>query len=250
MKNKNRFSSWIWGTFMLLIATFVLSNQLGGFVEIGLGSIIAAALAITFMIQCIMRLSFAPMPIPIAILYIIFQKPYEWPYIQYWSLFTAALFAVIGLSILLPRKHRQKNDVFMGYNGKKHYSRGDKHYSQMTPEDGGSDNNPSVSVSFGGISRYLHSDCLESAHLSCSFGALEIFFDQVQLSQNGATVNIDCSFGAVKIFIPKHWRVIDRLNCSLGGVDIDDRFSAVIDNSPVLTLIGEVSLGAVEVNFI
>jgi predicted membrane protein len=236
---KARFPKWIWGTFLLLAAVFVLSNQFGGFVEIGVGSIIVAVLALALAVQCIAHLTFAPLPIPLAVLYIIFQEPLELPYFQTWTLILAAVLSTIGLFILLPRKH--KHSKWVHYVGE---------HQSMQPEDGGSDNNPSVSVSFGGTSRYLHSDCLETVKLHCNFGSLEIYFDQAKLSPNGAEVNIDCSFGGIVLFIPKQWTVIEKMNSTLGGVEINNRYAAPSENSPQLTVTGSVTLGGVEIRYV
>jgi hypothetical protein len=105
-------------------------------------------------------------------------------------------------------------------------------------------------VNFGAVSRRLLADSLETVRLHCNFGALEIYFDHAELSGNGATVDLDCSFGAIKLLIPKHWRVIDNLNCTLGGVDADKKFPGLAENAPRLTLTGNVSLGGVEVRYI
>jgi predicted membrane protein len=113
-----------------------------------------------------------------------------------------------------------------------------------------SDNNPSIKVNFGAISRSLKSDCLETVQLYCNFGALEVYFDKVMLNPNGAIANLNCSFGAIKLYIPKNWLIIDQLNCSLGGIDIDKNFTPQSENAPKITLTGSVSLGGIEVRYI
>ena len=100
------------------------------------------------------------------------------------------------------------------------------------------------------ISRYLHGDCLETARLYCSLGALEVFFDQAKLSPNGAEVSLECKLGAISIYVPKTWRVVDRINCTLGGVDMDNRYASPAEGAPQLTLTGSVSLGGIEVRYI
>jgi hypothetical protein len=120
----------------------------------------------------------------------------------------------------------------------------------MQTEIGNNDNNPSVSVNFGSVSRRLRADNLETVQLSCNFGALEVFFDQVELGPNGAEVILNCSFGAIELFFPKHWRIIDKLNCTLGGVDVDKGFTTSAENAPQITLTGSVSFGGIEVRFL
>jgi len=241
---KIRYSNLVWGTFFLLVAAFLLVNQFNNFMEIGIGSIIVSFLSIAFIVQCIAHLSFAPLPIPVAVLYIIFQTPLGLPDIPVKTLILASVIASIGLAIILPRKN-----WFNKYKHK-HYNKPENHFQQPCTENLSNDNNPSVKVNFGAVSRRLHADSLETAQLYCNFGALEVFFDNAVPCPNGAVVDINCSFGAVKLIIPKNWRIIDRLNCSLGGVDIDKNFSDLGENAPKITLTGSVSLGGIEVRHI
>jgi hypothetical protein len=241
---KYRFSNFIWGSLLLLAAVLVVVSQFDGFRNIGTGSIIIAVAALAFLVQCIVNLHFTPLPIPLAALYVIFQAPLGLPYIKIWPLIAASVLAAVGLSVLFPRRH--------WHNHSRKYRRHNQegNHPRTRVEDGGNDNNPSVSVSFGGITRHLCADSLETARLNCHFGALEIFFDQAELSPNGAEAILNCNFGSISLYVPKHWQIIDRLNCSLGGVDIDKRFSAPEENAPQLTLSGSVSLGGIEVRFI
>ena len=108
-------------------------------------------------------------------------------------------------------------------------------------------NNQSVSVKLGALSTYLHSDCFETARLSCHFGALEVFFDDVVLSEHGAEVHCECGFGAIEIFVPRHWDVYNHINCSLGVVEFSKRFVVPKEGAPKLILTGNVILGCIEI---
>jgi hypothetical protein len=237
---KSGFSKLFWGVLLLLAAALVLTNNFIGFADIGIGSIIIAILALAFIAQCIARLHIAPLVIPIAVLYFIFWEPLGLPEIRTWKLAAAAALAFIGLNVLLPKKrcYNQCND-----------SDGSGDQQKKIPTEGNNDNNPYVSVNFGAISRTLAADSLETARLSCNFGAMEIFFNHAELSPNGAELDISCSFGGIQLFIPRHWRVINKMNCALAGVDIKS-FSVPAENAPRLTLNGSVSLGGVEVKYI
>jgi len=115
-------------------------------------------------------------------------------------------------------------------------------------EEGDDVNNPYISVSFGGAVRYLHSDRLESAELNCSFGSLEVYFDNVTLSPEGAEVNVNCSFGNIEIYVPSHWRVIDEMSSSLANAEVSRKLMSNDDDAPTLRVTGSVSLGNVEVS--
>jgi hypothetical protein len=239
---KFRFPNLVWGSFLLGVAAFLLFNQLDGFTSIGFGSIVVAILSLAFLVQCIARLHFVLIPIPLAVLYIVLRTPLELPYIQTWTLILASVLASIGLAMIFSKKR------WHSHLNHRHYSRSGN--IQMQTTDGNHDNNPTVSVNFGAVSRRLSADSLETVQLSCNFGALEIFFDKVELNPNGAEVTINCSFGAVELFVPKHWHIVDRLNSSLGGVEISNGFSPSEENAPRLTLLGNVSMGGIEVRSI
>ena len=246
---KNKSWAWGWGVFLLLVAALVLSNQLGGFVELGIWSIIVSALAVACMVQCIIDLSFGALPIPIAALYYIFQTPLGLPFISFWPLVLVTVLAAAGLSVLIPgKKFGKRKDVIIYADdnsvcGKRRIN------DDVQVEEGGEDNNPHISVQCGAVSRYLHAANLETATLNCSLGSLEVYFDHVQLSPNGADAFLNCKLGAIQIYVPSHWRIIDNMNASLGGIDIKGRHKHKIadENAPTLTLIGNVYLGGVEV---
>ena len=230
-------SKWIWGTFLVLAAVFVLTNQLGGYVGIGIGSIIVSFLALAFLVQCIIALSFAPLPIPLAALYYIFQIPLGLPYLGVWTLVLVAVLGSVGLAVLLPRKHR--------FNWKN-----SREWARTSDENSDDGNNPTISIQFGEISRYLHSDCLETARLGCRFGSLEVFLDQTQLSPDGAEVICSCSFGTIEMFIPKHWIVIDNLGCTLGEVEHKNSRTTPEEGAPRLTITGNVTCGNIVIRYI
>jgi hypothetical protein len=235
------FSKVTWGIFLLLAAALILFNQVGGFANIGVGSIIAAVLSLAIIVECVACLRFAKLPVPLAVLDIIFQTPLGLPHIKIWALLVASLLASMGLGILLPSKYRGNRCKY------KDYKPSDDKHAKISVEDGRRDNNPSVSVNFGAVGRRLHADSLETVRLSCNFGALQIFFDGAEPGPNGAEAILNCSFGSIELFIPRHWRVVDKLNCTLGSVGIDKAFAAPDGNAPKLTLTGSVSLGSVEV---
>ncbi|MDR3013297.1 MAG: hypothetical protein LBU70_08840 [Chitinispirillales bacterium] len=242
---KHGFSKLIWGTFLLLAAVFIVVNQFDGFTNFGIGSIIAAILALAFIVQCVAHLRFAPLPIPFAVLYIVFQSTLGLPKITIWTLILASLLAAAGLAVLMPKRRGGWRVEY-----RHHHREPRARKTQMRTENIDGDNNPTVSVNFGSVSSRLSSNNLETAQLHCNFGALEIYFDQAELSGGRAEASLNCSFGAIVLFIPGHWRVIDRLNCTLGGVDMGKPPAPPLPNAPQLTLTGSVSLGGVEVRFV
>ena len=238
---KFKFSNIVWGVSLILAAAFIIFSQINDTMnmgEIGIGRIILAALLIVLFIQCIINRDFTIVPFPIAILYILLQAQLELPYIRSIFLLLAAVLAWAGLGFLFKKRKWRKRIKFETFS------------NAETSHHIDNNNNLSVSVNFGGISRRLTANNLETANFSCNFGALEVFFDQVTLSPNGAVIDLDCRFGGMELHIPKSWHVVEQINCSLGGVDVSKKFADASEGRPTLILQGNVFLGGIEIRHI
>jgi predicted membrane protein len=246
-----RRTKWTWGIALILIAALILSNHFGGFVDLGIWSIIVGAIAVGVLVDSLASLSFATLPLPIAALYYIFQGPFDLPHISFWPLALVTLLVIIGMNILLPRRFCSEADVVinLGNSGSHRYSsKRKKNDPEMILEEGEDSNNPRISVQFGSVTRYLHSSCLETAELDCNFGAMEIYFDNVELSPNGAEVYVNCNFGGVDIYVPGHWRVFNEISATLGGADVDKRLRTADEGAPTIVFKGSVSFGGVDIH--
>lgn len=234
---KNRFGNWFWGIFFVLAAIFVVASQIVNFTQVGFWPILATVALVAVFIQSLIHLNYFGVFLSVALAYMLYQHPLALYIISPWLLLLAAVLLSIGFHIIFPKhpnKHRCKR------------LEGDE-YKTVEDID---DNNPYVRVSFGSSSKYLHGDSLKTGQLFCNFGALEVYFDQVTLDREGAEIFIDCSCGTVTLFIPRTWRVIDKMHASLGSVKNESRRANPGDDVPVLTLVGNVSLGAVEIQYV
>ncbi|MEL4106115.1 hypothetical protein AAFA46_04635 [Oscillospiraceae bacterium WX1] len=236
MKHNN----WFWGVFFVLAAVFVVASQILSFTQIGFLTILATVLLAAVFIQSLIKLNFFGIFLSLALAYLIYMHPFALPLISPWLLILAAVLVSIGLHIIFRRQPKPPCCTSYAHHGEERYH---------TIEDI-DDNNPSVKVSFGASSKYLHADALKTGQFSVSFGALDVYFDQVQLAAEGAQLFLDCSFGAIKLYFPKTWRIVDSLSASLGGVSNDTRFSKPASGAPTVTLTGNVSLGGVEIYYV
>ena len=262
-----------WGFFWLLLAGLVLFNQFGDFEGLSVWNIIIASIAAVILFHCFINLSFASVAIPLAALYYVFQpileEPLGLPEISFWPLVLVTILVTIALNLMLPKRFRSVHTIHVdfGTKGKKKRDKTENRFDlnyddgevvingdfteeneKTKIEEGDDANNPYISVSFGNVCRYLHSDCLESAELSCSFGNMEVYFDDVTLSPNGAEIDVTCSFGNVEIYVPSHWRVIDDISASLANAEVSRKLMSNDADAPTIRVTGNVSLGNVEVN--
>jgi len=127
-----------WGFFWLLIAGLVLANFFGGFVTLGIWSIIIAAIAAIILFHNIISLSFSSMPIPLAALYYIFQDALGLPEVPLLTLALVTLLVTIGLNIMVPKRYRSANYIYVdvGNKKKKHKRNKEENRFDLDIEDG------------------------------------------------------------------------------------------------------------------
>ena len=248
----------LWGILMLAIAALIITNQLGWFERFSFGTIVAAAAAVGFFFHFITQRSVNMIPLIVAAAYIVLSDFYLVPNVSTGVIIAAAVFAYIGLGYLFPQSG--SNVAFFGFCGDEDDQiwAGDETEARGngsrplrgSVKTGEMNNNPSVFVTFGGVSRYLRADALETVHLNCTFGGMDIYLDQTQLSPHGATVHINCMFGGIDIYVPRHWHVIEDISCVFGGAETGKRLESLAENAPQLTVTGNVMFGGVDINYI
>jgi len=238
MKHRN----WFWGIFFLAAGFFVVASQVGGFVHLGFWSIVATVLLLASFIGSLMDVSFFGIFVSAALLYAIYQKPLNWPFVSVWLLLLTAVLISIGLSFIFHgRFHRRwAKRKYCGENWGGHCS----------TEEYVDDDHVSISQSFSEVSKYLHAECLRQANISSSFGKLSVYFDGVKLSPDGAEIHVDVSFGTLEVYLPKDWRVIDQVHTSAGAVNNNMRSNVMAGDAPVLTFKGRVSFGSLEIRYV
>ena len=238
MKKRN----WFWGLLLLFVAVFLIAMQFDAFGEIGGVTILATALLCAIIIYSLFKLNYFGIFAPLAFLYMIYWEPLELVRISPWLLILVAILLSISFSIIFPHRKKHNHHIYCNTNF--------KHDSIDSGEnlDG---NNPCVKCSFCSNSKYLHSDNLKSGEFAVSFGELSVYFDQVALSPEGAEVFLDCSFASLVLYIPREWKVIDKLQATLGSVENKNRFATTTaENAPTLTLKGGVRFGEIKINYI
>ena len=254
MKTK-RNRNWIWGVLLLLAAGGLVANQFGLFGPLSFWTIVAAVLAVVFLCSAITHRTISALPLVVAMVYIVLRNQEIVPHVATWVVLVAAVLVCAGLGLLFPQRPPHGKVVIGAFFGDDEDNDWDEedndgHRKRARTRMSGIDNNPYVSVNFGYTSRYLHADKLQTATLTCNFGGMDIYFDQVELDPDGATIHLDCKFGGIDIYVPRHWRVEERINCTLGDVDINARKAMPAADGPQLVITGHVLCGGVDILYI
>ncbi|MEA5003777.1 MAG: hypothetical protein VB081_09785, partial [Christensenella sp.] len=241
--------NWFWGIFFILATVVLIASQLVPFGNMGFWPLLGAILLIAVIVQCIMHRGAWGIFVPLALLYMIFQGPLALPYLEPWILIVAGILLTIGFGILFYKRPRYDDHFSHSHCSHGHHSHGSHHREGTISEDMQNENRPSINVSFSGTTRYLQADALEYAHLSCSFGSLEVYFDKVTVSPNGAEIYVDCKFGSIELYVPRNWKILNSTHTGMGGLNFTGT-PHHDEASPNVTLSGNVSMAGIEIHYI
>ncbi len=228
-----------WGVFFIAAAALLVANQMGYFMDVGFWSLLFTLALVPVIIESALHLTFTGIFFPVALLAIIYQGPLGIESLVPWTVLIAALLLSIGFHLIFRKKNKWG----------KYWDHGEWKNGRKLTADTENVNGEIVEchVNLGASCKYIHSDNLKIANLSCKLGALEVYFDNCTPAEGGATVNLSCRLGAIQLYIPKDWTVRKGVSAVLGGIEEHGNPNNI---GPVLILDGEVSLGGIEIYYI
>lgn len=230
------FKNWFWGLAFIIAAIAIIASQLGCLSGINIFTLAISFMLLFIIIKSCTKLNFFGILFPIAILCILYASPLGITNLVPWPVLITALFGSIGLSLIF---HDNK-----WHNYFSHHQH--NHFDQIV--DDPDDDVVEYHVSFGAGIKYVNTENFKKGVFSCSFGALELYLDNVKLNEDGATIHLDASFSGIELYIPKTWNIVNKLSTTLGGVD--DKRRGIKPEGPVVTLVGNVSFSGVEIIYV
>lgn len=255
---KQKITYKLWGLLFILLAAILLLKEVDIIPNnINIWGITVLCIGAIMAIHSLYELTFPGFYTGLAIVYFELSNMTALPYVSILVLAIAVVFLSIGTSLLIParlkyiindkrmRKHRN-------YNQRKDYEDAyadpDRVGKYQTVENNDSEYYAYGKNSFGATSKYINIKNLQGATLECKFGELKAYFDGSVIENPPIDINVHCSFGTIKLYIPNSWKINPIANVSFGDIQEKNRNDAT--NGPVVNLLGYVSFGSIEINYI
>lgn len=233
-----------WGILFLLGALALLLGQLGYLGGLGFWSVFFSIVLLGILIEGILTVSFGEILFSLAGLIIVNDGLLHLEAITPWTVLGVALLGTIGLNIIFPKRKKWKIHRGSHWNKVWHGGKNGGAMGCHVEEDNGeilSGEDIHYEVSFGGAIKYISGQGISRVFLECSFGNLEVYFNDAVLKDNRADAAVDCSFGNMELYVPSGWKVVINIDNSFGGVEESGYGDPNGDN--VLYVKGDVSFG-------
>ncbi|EQM55250.1 membrane protein [Lactiplantibacillus plantarum EGD-AQ4] len=232
--------NWFWPIFLIASAVILITSQLGLFsYHLSLLTVFFTLILIAALGSSLRYLNMSGIVFSVAFLAIIYARPLGITRLVPWTILGAALLLSIGLSMLIrPRYYRH-------HHGHSHHHE----HHQDTEENVGTinDDHVNLDISLGNSIRYIHSEHFKSATLDVSMASAKVYFDDVNVQDNQATISVDVSLGSLELYLPKSWQVQESISNSMGHVSTE---GTPLTAGPGVILKGSVSLGELRIIYI
>lgn len=243
-----RYRNWFWGTFFLVGAILLVVGQLGILpYHFGFWQLLFAIFLVAMLVDNLAHRNIGGSVFSLAFLAIVFAKPLGITALVPWTILVAAVLLTIGLSLIFGHHN------FFRYQ---YYRSGDWHHrnaqvnhhdhqrvDKMTTDESVVD----VDVHMGSSIRYLQSQDFQRANVDVHMGDAKLYFDDVQVSPDGAVIDLNVSLGGVELYLPRTWNVKINVDPSLGGVEEKGQTTG---EGPIVTVQGHVSLSGLTVTYV
>lgn len=229
-----------WGLLLVLVAVFLIVNQLGFLEDINIFTILFAIFWVSVLIEGLTKRSFGKILFSLAFLFIIFDEQLGIKGVSNWSVLAAALLGTIGLNMIFRRK---KHCHFGKIN-----MHSENHDTQNREPNSLEGNQIFFRTVMGSAVKYVNSDNFESAFLECSFGGMQVYFDQAIIQNGTANIEVDIAFSGVELYFPKSWEVVNQTNTSFSG--LEERNSNDSTGAPLVTLTGNIKFSGVTIIYV
>jgi len=239
-----------WGIILLGGGVLLLLNALGIGTQFDLVPMLGSILLLAISVVSLVQLNFVMGFLPLSVIAYLWRDNIGLPDKNIWLVFVAALLLGIGLSSIFWKAKRAR------FAGRHH--RGDKWGSGdkcghgdwssagtvTSSEDG---EFVDVDSNFGEHVKYVRSTNLKKVKIDGNFSSIKVYFDQCQISPEGATIYVDCNFAGVILYVPRTWNLDNQIHVFAGSVD---GITLSSGDYTSVALIGEVHFGEVKIVYI
>ncbi len=229
--NRTNGGNIFWGVVCIAAAVMLVLSRLGFLEDLLPSTVLFTVIFAATLIRSLVKRNMTGTIFSIALLAIIYGKQFDIEELHAPTILLAACLLTIGLQMIFHSRRRRIHHEHHEHPGEQYH----------TATDSQTENTFFCSNSLGSSTRYVHASHLETAEIKNSFGETTVYFDNVQLSEKGATIHVNNSFGETTLYIPREWNIICNLSCTFGDAKIPPE--NITADAPQVTITGNVSFG-------
>lgn len=223
------------GILLIILAAAIICHKMTSLslldiMGFSVSQLLFAVLFLSILVDSIRHKEIGGILFSIAFLIIVFDDELGLTSITPWTVLAAAFIGTVALKLIFP--NNDDDDKKCHIDTSANTMSGESIY---------------VKANADGVTKYVNSDNFKKATLKCSAGSIELFLYKAKVPSGTCTINIHNNVSSTTIHVPASWKVINNLETTCSGVEIEDIDSPTANDGPEVTMLlqGIVKCGSV-----
>lgn len=203
------------GLVLILLAAILMGSAMGLIPDIPWFRLFCSGFLVCWAVKALIDRDFFGTFMSLSIIAWIFEEELRIEHLAPFPLLIAAACLGIGLNMIFGKKQKI---VHIQYKDGKTQAEGT--FDGVKSEEWVDGRHVSLTNSFNSTSKYVNSEAFSSAKLENDFGSANIYFNNANIANGEATVNLVNNFGKMNVYMPGKWRATISQNSAFGHVGV------------------------------
>lgn len=203
------------GFILILIAVVMMGSAMGFIPDIPWFKLFCSGFLVVWCVKALLDRDFFGTFMSASIIAWLFDEELMIDHLTPFPLLAAAACLGIGLNMIIGKKEKIVHVGYQNGDGIKVETYNDAKREEWT--DG---RHVSLENTFNSTSKYVNSTAFSSAKLENDFGSANVYFNNANVYNGEATIELQNNFGKMNIYIPSKWRATISQNSTFGHVGI------------------------------
>lgn len=203
------------GLILILIAAIMMGSAMGIIPNIPWFKLLCSGALTVWTVKALFNRDFFGTFMSVSIIAWLFEEELMIEHLAPFPLLAAAACLGIGLNMIVGKKHKIVNVTYKDGDEWKTGS-----FEEARKEEWTDGRHVSLQNNFNSTSKYVNSAAFSSAKLENVFGSANVYFNNANVYNGEATIELQNSFGKMNIYIPSKWRATISQNSAFGHVGI------------------------------
>ena len=237
------------GLTLITIAIVMMGSAMGIIPDIPWFRLAGAILLGSWTIKALTDRDFFGMLVSISLIAWMFEKEFMIEHLTPFPLVVAAAFLGIGLNMIIGKRNKTISFEYTdegGKHGRLDWS--DKDAEDISREKWTEGRTVLLENTFNATSKYVNSVAFSEAKLENAFGSANVYFNNANVYENQATIELENAFGEMNIYLPGKWRASISQNSTFGHISIHGEPNRDMD-APLVIIKAESAFGALHIFF-
>ena len=230
------------GLTLILIAVVMMGSAMGLLPEISWFKLLGGFIFVAGAAKSLYKLDFFGTLFCASIVAWIFEEELRIEHLAPFPLVVAAILLGVGLNLIFGRKQKLITVEYTDKNGVT------GSIDEMKKEEWQDGRTIVLENLFNSTSKYVNSASFSSANLENNFGSANVYFNNANVYNGEATIELENTFGEMNIYLPNTWRATIKQDCAFGNVCVYGEPNRDMD-APHVSIKAESYFGSLNIYF-